>query len=68
MSSTTNLSSLVINYLTEAQYQAAKTGGTLNENQLYFTPAEATPAILYGTSAPSSSDGKDGDIFCVYEP
>lgn len=40
MATTTNLSSLVINYLTQAQYDAAVQAGTLNENQLYLTPAE----------------------------
>lgn len=40
MATTTNLSSLVINYLTQAQYDAAAQAGTLNENQLYLTPAE----------------------------
>ena len=39
MATTTNLSSLVINYLTQAQYDAAVQAGTLNENQLYLTPA-----------------------------
>ena len=39
MSTTTNLSSLVINYLTQAQYDAAAQAGTLNENQIYLTPA-----------------------------
>lgn len=40
MSTTTNLSTLVINYLTQAQYDAAEQAGTLDENQLYFTPDE----------------------------
>ena len=39
MSTTTNLSSLVINYLTQAQYDSAAQAGTLNENQIYLTPA-----------------------------
>jgi len=39
MSTTTNLSNLVINYLTQAQYDAAAQAGTLNENQIYLTPA-----------------------------
>lgn len=38
MATTTNLNSLVINYLTQAQYEAAAQAGTLNENQLYLTP------------------------------
>ena len=40
MATTTNLSSLVINYLTQAQYDAAAQANTLDENQLYLTPAE----------------------------
>lgn len=39
MSTTTNLSNLVINYLTQSQYDAAAQAGTLNENQIYLTPA-----------------------------
>ena len=39
MSTTTNLNTLKINYLTEAQYAAAVNGGTINENELYFTPS-----------------------------
>ena len=38
MSTTTNLDTLTINYLTQAQYDAAKTAGTIDENQLYLTP------------------------------
>lgn len=45
MATTTNLSSLVINYLTQEQYNAAAEGGTLNENQLYLTPAEQLAAV-----------------------
>ena len=39
MSTTTTLSNLVINYLTQSQYDAAAQAGTLNENQIYLTPA-----------------------------
>lgn len=39
MATTTNLSNLVINYLTQAQYDAAAQAGTLDENQIYLTPA-----------------------------
>ena len=39
MSTTTNLSNLVINYLTQSQYDTAALAGTLNENQIYLTPA-----------------------------
>ena len=39
MSTITNLSNLVINYLTQSQYDTAARAGTLNENQIYLTPA-----------------------------
>lgn len=39
MSTTTDLQELKINYLTQAQYDAAKSGGTVNENEIYMTPA-----------------------------
>lgn len=33
---TTNLQELLINYLTQAQYDNALASGTIDENQLYF--------------------------------
>lgn len=39
MSTTTDLSTLKINYLTQAQYDEAKRQGIVNENELYLTPA-----------------------------
>ena len=38
MATDTKLDSLVINYLTQAQYDNAKSEGTLNSNQIYMTP------------------------------
>lgn len=38
MATTTDLDVLTINYLTQAQYDAAVAGGTIDENQLYLTP------------------------------
>ncbi len=35
---TTNVSTLKINYLTQAMYDAALAGGEINEDELYFTP------------------------------
>lgn len=40
MSTTTDLTTLKINYLTQAQYDAAVSGGTINENEIYMTPAQ----------------------------
>lgn len=37
MATDTKLDSLVINYLTQAQYNNAKREGTLNSNQIYMT-------------------------------
>ena len=42
MSITTDLTTLKINYLTQAQYDAAVSGGTINENEIYMTPVEDT--------------------------
>lgn len=39
MSTTTDLTTLKINYLTQAQYDAAVAGGTINEDEIYMTPA-----------------------------
>ena len=39
MSTTTDLTVLQINYLSQAQYDAAVSGGTINENELYMTPS-----------------------------
>lgn len=41
MATDTKLDSLVINYLTQAQYDNAKREGTLNSNQIYMTPASS---------------------------
>lgn len=37
METNTKLDSLVINYLTQSQYDSAKKCGTLNANQIYMT-------------------------------
>ena len=42
MATDTKLDSLVINYLTQAQYDNAKSEGTLNSNQIYMTPVSYT--------------------------
>lgn len=49
MSTTTNLNTLVINYLTEAQYEAAVSGGTIDPDQLYLTPATNIPTYTAGS-------------------
>lgn len=39
MSTTTDLTTLKINYLTQAQYDTAKSQGLINDDELYLTPA-----------------------------
>lgn len=41
MATNTKLDNLVINYLTQSQYDSAKSAGTLNANQIYMTPASS---------------------------
>lgn len=43
MSTTTDLSTLKINYLTQAQYDTALANDEINENELYMTPANSCP-------------------------
>lgn len=45
MATDTKLDSLVINYLTQSQYDTAKTNGKLNANQIYMTPASTGTAV-----------------------
>lgn len=46
MATNTKLDSLVINYLTQSQYDSAKSAGTLNSNQIYMTPATTSTYTL----------------------
>lgn len=57
MSTTTDLTTLKINYLTEAQYEAEKQGGTVNENELYMTPSQTDEHLefRFGEIATSST-------------
>lgn len=45
MSTTTDLTTLKINYLTQAQYDAAVSGGTINENEIYMTPSKSIEPV-----------------------
>lgn len=67
----TKLDSLVINYLTQSQYDAAKTNGKLNANQIYMTPASsgstytlpaATSSTLGGVKIGSNITVNNGTI------
>lgn len=56
MSTTTNLTTLKINYLTQAQYNAALSGGTINEDEIYLTPQSGSTTNPYVTSQGVSGD------------
>ena len=45
MAETTNISKLIINYLTEDQYQTAKASGLINENELYVTDVQDSTTL-----------------------
>lgn len=69
MSTTTNLSTLKINYLTQAQYDEALANEEINENELYFTPSEEVFAIVnYGedtfAEVQALYEQCDGRIIC----
>ncbi len=78
MSTTTNLDTLKINYLTQAQYEAALSGGTINENELYMTTdgytVPSTTAytdtslknIIESTSDPGSTSAPNGTVWLKY--
>lgn len=66
MATDTKLDSLVINYLTQSQYDTAKTNGKLNANQIYMTPANAGTAVEdFGSDFSCMSWAElCGDNFC----
>lgn len=45
----TNLDTLIINYLTQADFDAEVSGGTLDANQLYLTPDSSITEVAAGT-------------------
>lgn len=49
MATTTDLMTLKINYLTQAQYDTAKNNGQINENEIYLTPNSGTATYTAGT-------------------
>ena len=51
--STTNLSTLKINYLTRQQYQQAAQNDQLRDNELYMTPGDTTECVEYTSVAPT---------------
>lgn len=68
MATNTKLDSLVINYLTQSQYDTAKNNGTLNANQIYMTPTStytlptATSSTLGGVKIGSNITVSSGTI------
>ena len=70
MATDTKLDSLVINYLTQSQYDNAKREGKLNSNQIYMTPASsgaytlpaATNSTLGGVKIGSNITVNSGTI------
>ncbi len=47
MPTTTNLTTLKINYLTQAQYDDALANNQINSDELYFTPQAPELEITY---------------------
>ena len=45
----TNLDTLIINYLSQADFDAEVSGGTLDANQLYLTPDSSITEVVAGT-------------------
>ena len=60
MSSTTNLNTLKINYLTKEQYDTAAQQGLIEENELYLTPAEGTTGGVEDVEVDGTSVVTDG--------
>lgn len=64
MATTTDLSTLKINYLTQEQYNTAKANGEINENEIYLTPNVSE--VILSTLAPSSEEALNGTIWVQY--
>lgn len=65
MATNTKLDSLVINYLTQAQYENAKSAGTLNSNQIYMTPASSSTYTLPAATSSTLGGVKIGSNITV---
>lgn len=66
MSTTTNLSTLKINYLTQAQYDEAYSAGTINDDELYFTPATTATTTSAGLMSAADKLILDNMIDTIY--
>lgn len=60
MATTTDLSTLKINYLTQAQYDNALANNQINTNELYLTPvkSDVDELIVIDSSQPTSPSTK----------
>ena len=65
MATDTKLDNLVINYLTQAQYDNAKSEGTLNSNQIYMTPASSSTYTLPAATSSTLGGVKIGSNITV---
>lgn len=65
MATDTKLDSLVINYLSQAQYDNAKSKGTLNSNQIYMTPASSSTYTLPAATSSTLGGVKIGSNITV---
>ena len=61
MAEITNVSKLIINYLTEEQYQTAKTSGLINENELYIESAQRLLGVAHPANHPPSIITQDAN-------
>lgn len=71
---TTNVSTLKIHKLTQAQYDRELANGTIDENAIYLTPDEGNgteyaPLYTYGTEdlTAGTSELETGKLHFVYE-
>ena len=62
MATITNLTTLKINYLTQAQYDTALANGQINNDELYFTPQQAMKKVTIQIPA-SGGNGWNGTTF-----
>ena len=65
MATDTKLDSLVINYLSQSQYNNAKSSGTLNANQIYMTPASSSTYTLPAATSSTLGGVKIGSNITV---
>ena len=78
MSTTTDLSTLKINYLTQAQYETALANSQINEDELYLTTdgytvpsttnytATSLKNIIESTSDPGTTSAPNGTVWLKY--